>query len=236
MKKFLLFIVILISVVFIINSCQKQQDNTGNQKSTELSSSKKTETISGETITGLPDLVIDADRLLSSIIIRNKVIKASDCAFAESCVDGTGKRKLLRFDVAIANKGNADLFLGNPSGNELFELSSCHKHYHLSGFANYELLNNSSSNVLTGHKQAFCLLDYSRVDPAAGPGKYTCSNQGISVGWQDVYGSHLDCQWLDITGITPGNYLLRVSINPEGKLTESDYNNNIATVPVKITK
>ena len=236
MKKILFIAVTVISFALFFNSCQKELDQKQINNNEEVSISKKVESGSIESATDLPDLIIDAVRLQSSMIFRSKIFKAGDCAVSELCVNGTGKRKLLRFDVATPNIGTADLVLGSPVGNPLFVLSTCHGHYHFSGYANYELLNANGTTVLTGHKQAFCLLDYSRVDPAAGPAKYTCSNQGISVGWQDVYGSYLDCQWLDITGITAGNYSLRVSINPEGKLAESNYGNNTATVHVKISK
>ena len=78
------------------------------------------------------------------------------------------------------------------------------------------------------------------MSPLAGPAKYTCSNQGISVGWSDVYDASLDCQWIDVTGVAPGQYLLRVTINggPNGAhvFAESDYTDNVATVPVTIPK
>ena len=102
----------------------------------------------------------------------------------------------------------------------------------------YELLNSAGTVVLTGRKQAFCLEDYTKIDPNAGLAKYTCSNQGIQVGWADVYGSYLDCQWLDVTGIPSGTYQLKVTVNAtpavSTKLTESDYSNNSATVAVTI--
>jgi hypothetical protein len=37
-----------------------------------------------------------------------------------------------------------------------------------------------------------------------------------------------------VTGVAAGNYLLRVTLNPEGRLAESDYTNNVAVVPVTI--
>jgi len=43
-----------------------------------------------------------------------------------------------------------------------------------------------------------------------------------------------DCQWLDITDVAPGAYSLRVTINPDRVLTESNYDNNETTVPVTI--
>ena len=191
----------------------------------------------------LPDLTVDATQLQSSVVFRTQTFKSTDCAVVEGCVTGSGKRKLMKFDVAIPNIGTADLNLGSPTdpaNAAIFQLSSCHGHYHLTGFASYELLNLSNATVLTGRKQAFCLEDFTKVVTTAGPAKFTCSNQGISVGWSDVYGSYLDCQWLDVTGIAPGNYRLKVTVNAtpgiSSKLTESDYTNNTAIVPVTIKK
>lgn len=196
----------------------------------------------------LPDLTIDANRLASSIKMQSQVFKSTDCAIQEGCVGGAGKRQLMKFDVAIPNQGNADFFLGSPLSNPLFMYSSCHGHYHVIGFASYELLDQNGVSVVVGRKQAFCLEDYTKVDPLAGPAKYTCSNQGISVGWSDVYGSYLDCQWLDVTGVPSGRYTLKVVVNAAAvnaanagapvatNLQESNYNNNTATAIVTIKK
>jgi hypothetical protein len=93
---------------------------------------------------------------------------------------------------------------------------------------------------VVGHKQAFCLEDFEPVSANAGPAKFTCAYQGISVGWSDTYGSYLDCQWIDVTGVFPGQYRLRVTINggPSGPhvFQESNYTDNVATVPVTIPK
>ena len=191
----------------------------------------------------LPDLAVDQTRLQSSVVFRTQVFKSTDCAVVEGCVTGSGKRKLMKFDVAIPNVGKADLVLGNPtdpSNANLYQFSPCHGHYHLTDFAKYELLALNNMTVLTGRKQAFCLEDFTKVDPNAGSAKYTCSNQGIQVGWSDVYGSYLDCQWLDVTDIAPGQYRLKVTVNAtpnvSTKLTESDYSNNTAIVTVTIKK
>ena len=236
MKKLLLISLVMIFSALLYNSCQKEQAKAKSNDEVQATTSAKAETFPGETSSGLPDLTIDAERLGSSVVVRTKVFKANDCVVSEGCVAAPGKRKLLRFDVATPNIGDADLFLGSPIGNPLFEYSPCHRHYHFNGYADYELLNLNGTNILTGRKQAFCLEDFARYYTNAGPAKYTCSYQGISVGWQDIYGSYLDCQWLDVTDFAPGNYLLRVTINPQRILAESNYENNSATVPVTITK
>ena len=192
------------------------------------------ETIPSSVLTGYPDLAIDSARLVRSIKFSSKVFKSTDCAVVESCI-APGKRILVRFDVATPNFGTADVILGNPADHpDWFVYSSCHRHYHLKDFSEYRL-RNTSGIIVTGHKQAFCLEDVSNYWQGYPSHGYTCANQGISVGWGDVYGSYLDCQWLDITGVLPGKYWIEVIINKSGVIDEGSnvYPDSI-DVPVKI--
>lgn len=208
----------------------------------QLTSAELSKVMASINANGLPDLTIDSARLKSSAVIKTQSFKPGDCAIVEGCVASSGKRKLLRFDVSTPNIGTADMVLGDPAlspkdsaGNLIFIYSPCHRHYHFDGYANYQLLKiDKTTVVVEGRKQAFCLLDYEKVDLNAGPAKFSCGYQGISVGWQDTYGSYLDCQWLDITNVAAGNYFLRVEINPKRRLKEGDYSNNTATVSVSI--
>ena len=78
------------------------------------------------------------------------------------------------------------------------------------------------------------LIDLVPVDPDAGLPRYTIGHQGISVGWADVYESGLPCQWIDVTGVPPGDYKIRISLNFEGILAESNYSNNFTETPFSI--
>jgi hypothetical protein len=165
----------------------------------------------------------------------------NSCLLYEACVDGPGARHLLRFDTITPNAGAADLIMGVPTNHpDLFHYSECHGHYHFDGYAVYDLLDTQGNVVAVGHKQAFCLLDWNAWDVGNPGSGYGCSNQGISAGWQDVYSGNLDCNWIDVTDTPPGDYILRISINPppEGMelplVIETTYDNNVLEVPVTL--
>jgi hypothetical protein len=65
-------------------------------------------------------------------------------------------------------------------------------------------------------------------------GSTDCDKPGLSRGFYDVYGRDLDCQWIDITDIPAGEYLLRVESNSERALVESTTENNVAVITVTI--
>lgn len=190
---------------------------------------------------GKPDLIINANRLLVDLAVEQRDFAADACELApdESCVGGPGVRRLLRFSVETPNIGTADVFLGTPSaGNDKFQYSECHMHYHLLGYASYELVDASGNTIASGHKQAFCLLDsekYVTDDPSVSDtNMYWCGYQGIQRGWSDVYTAALPCQHVDITGVPDGDYKLRITLNEQHIIDELDYSNNMLEVPVTI--
>jgi hypothetical protein len=151
---------------------------------------------------------------------------------------GLADRMLLRFDTVSANRGTADLVVGAPppagENSDVFEWSQCHGHHHVRDYASYELLDATGTAVLTARKQSFCLQDDEDVQPGVPPTGYSCTDQGITRGWADVYGRYLPCQWIDITAIPAGSYTLRIVVNPLHTLPESNYDNNTFTVPVTV--
>ena len=173
-----------------------------------------------------PDLIVWGPTFNPKIVSQNYASNA--CEVIEGCAIA-GPRRVLRFDTETRNIGTADLVIGNPQGNPLFEYASCHGHYHFSDFASYRLIDAASRIAATGSKVGFCLEDVQRFDTSARPSAmYDCNFQGISAGWADVYVSQLPCQWIDITGLAAGAYTLRVEIDPANRLPEANETNNVA--------
>jgi hypothetical protein len=189
---------------------------------------------------GQPDLTIDPKRLVSQLDIVDRYFDSSSCEVIEGSIGGTGYRRLLRFDTVIINAGGADLVVGSPTDpnnpyHSVFIYSPCHGHYHILGFSDYELLRQDGSIAAVGHKQAFCLEDifkYSNDNKSSG---YDCASQGITRGWADWYYKQLSGQWIDITGVPAGDYIVHVEIN--GAHTFSEGANrypNVVEAPVHV--
>ena len=125
--------------------------------------------------------------------------------------------------------GTGDLALGPtpPPGvsSGIFVWSPCHKHHHVPGFEDYALVG-PNGVIAGGHKQSYCLRDDERERWGAPSTGYTCTDQGISAGWADVYQPQLACQWIDVTDVPPGQYTVRITVNPTHEFVESDYGND----------
>jgi hypothetical protein len=185
-----------------------------------------------------PDLFVDGSAI--EPVFTDIMVAADSCLLLEGCVDGTGWRTIMRFDTVTPNIGSDDLALGVPANEpDVFHYSDCHEHYHFDEYAHYEL-SDGDGLVATGHKQAFCLIDLFPWAWEGEMGTYDCGNQGISRGWSDIYQSDLPCQWIDVTDVAPGDYMLHVELNRARAdqalplLNERDYANNAVDVAVSI--
>jgi hypothetical protein len=182
--------------------------------------------------TPLPDLSIVASALNPRITTES--FGTGSCAVVEGLIQA-GTRRLIRFDTETENSGTADLFFGDPAQNPLFVWAACHAHYHFQNYMAYRLRDSNGTLVRLGLKVGFCVLDVFRWS-SSGPNnaKYNCNNQGIQIGWGDLYDSTLDGQWIDITGLPDGNYVIEVEANPLGIIQEANYGNNLIQVPISI--
>jgi Lysyl oxidase len=121
-----------------------------------------------------------------------------------------------------------------------------HQHWHLLGFDRYELRRPGGARPLVrDRKSGFCLGDRypvtTRVLPAAASDPVYTSRcgldrpgllgvrEGISVGYGDDYVANLEGQYLKLTGLRDGRYLLVHTANADHRLREVSYDNNAAS-------
>lgn len=139
-------------------------------------------------------------------------------------------RRLLRFSTRVNNIGDADFLPMVPK--EHWEWHQCHMHHHsMEVFSHYDIFElRTQRRLAEGHKvdklknfalsdkvnvfyiqASFCLEDSDCNDGIAK--RYACANfgnQGITPGCYDQYLHDIDCQWIDISDLEPGNYRFRV--------------------------
>jgi hypothetical protein len=109
------------------------------------------------------------------------------------------------------------------------------------------------SMVRTGRKVSFCLADI-EIDSWAkqgdGPRTYNAPEclfpyassdgtdhfvQGITNGWADVYDWYLPDQYMDVTGVADGVYILETVADPDNGLLEANESNNCGGVFVRLS-
>ena len=175
--------------------------------------------------TGQGPLIITAKRTPSAkTMTAHQVIRRSD-----------GSRRVLRAVAGVLK----------------FVVASDHQHWHLMGIDRYELWTGDASRRLRrDRKQGFCLGDRYQLSPnrrmphqprlPAFPGH--CGKdrpdllkitEGITVGWGDNYPANIEGQFIDVTGIAPGRYLLVHRIRAGG-LRESYPYNNVSCAAIEL--
>jgi hypothetical protein len=178
-------------------------------------------------------------------------------------VSNENGRSLLRFTSTVGNLGMGplELYGGATSGDKQqvfqriftgtstyydreagwFAWHEAHRHIHFDRFALYLL----QPITVTGsgkasEKTTFCVMDSVKVAKLPGMPKKayyrTCgSQQGMSVGWADVYAYYLAGQYFDITGAPYGKYKILIEADPNNRIVESNDNDNVSEVCVGIS-
>lgn len=165
-----------------------------------------------------------------------------------------GRRRGLREPAMIADQvvQRSDGWTRTMSGVAALSYirSPTHAHWHLVPFERYELRWVTAGKVRRRDgKTGFCLGDRYEArgtlpgKPAEKVFRGRCGlrsphllrvRQGISVGYGDDYKPNLEGQYVELTGLPEGKYVLVHRVNGDRRLTESDYSNNTASLLLQL--
>jgi hypothetical protein len=125
-----------------------------------------------------------------------------------------------------------------------------HNHWHFLRFDAFELHDPATgAQVAVGHKVGFCLGSrYTVESPPPGTpatpaintncGRFlpglTRMRMGIDVGYADDYAAYLEFQYIDITSVPPGRYVVVHRAAPHGVLAGGDRPDDVASTLIDI--
>jgi Lysyl oxidase len=151
----------------------------------------------------------------------------------------------------VVERDGAPLGVVPDVGRLRYVVSPDHRHWHLLGFDRYQLRRAGRSVATVGdRKTGFCLGDRyrtigrklraSRHDPVytsrcgLGEQQLMGIQEGISVGYGDDYSATLEGQYLRLTGLSSGRYVLVHRVNADRRLHELRYGNNAASLLIEL--
>jgi len=127
-----------------------------------------------------------------------------------------------------------------------------HDHWHVQNVAHYELYAQTGTGPVLRRdsKVGFCFFDTNayRLSLPGAPAsrQYAQSGcgtksslfvkNGISVGWSDVYPAAFAWQWINVTNIPAGEYLLKLTVDPKRQFEESVEGNNCNWTRIRIPR
>jgi len=211
------------------------------------------------------ELLPDLDQAAPSALEIVQVGDTYRLAFA-SAVDNVGRGPLLlegerqsRAEPAmtvrqLVRRSDGTVRVRSARAELRYVRSETHAHWHLLDFERYELRRAADgTSVQPDEKTGFCLGDRYETDrgtrldgePAEPVWTEECGRgqpgllavgEGISPGYGDDYVPALEGQYVDVTQVPAGRYVLVHRANPDQALAESDYGNNAASVLVQLRR
>ena len=147
---------------------------------------------------------------------------------------------------------------------DTYEFHPTHAHFHYKGFGRGRLFrplpDGTRELVRESGKNGFCMIDVEntrfgldaggRPHRGEAPRTYyfprcnapterddhgTSMVNGIAVGWADVYNWFLADQYIEITGVPDGIYIIETEANPENTVRETTKDDNKASTTIRLT-
>jgi hypothetical protein len=211
----------------------------------------------------LPDLVAEVPTELT--IVPGGVSSQFWLIFRTSVLNaGRGPLRIVgqRASRAQTEMGVRQMIACADSGREIiyrvglmgYENEPTHRHWHYLDFERYTLKGLSvRTPTVRSRKVGFCLVDdYNSGLALAGkprapifkepgnacaggdPGALS-AEEGLSVGWGDIYAPYVEGQYIDVTHLPGGEYRLLNQLNAQRLLVESRYDNGVAGVTIRLS-
>jgi hypothetical protein len=164
---------------------------------------------------------------------------------------GVDQEEMQASQIVVGDDGTQSLVPG--VGTLRYVVDPTHQHWHLTPFMRYELRRDRDFRLARPDtKSGFCLGDRYVTDPdkrlrgepvvplyntncGLGDTGLLTIEEGISVGWGDNYEAWRDGQYLDLTGLPAGRYVLVHRVNSPRMLRESSYANNASSALISLT-
>jgi Lysyl oxidase/WD40-like Beta Propeller Repeat len=164
-------------------------------------------------------------------------------------IEGTrprGDARMVATQHVLLADGEADTYVG--VGHLRYTNSPPHHHWHLMKFDSFELRTLTGRVLVRDRKQGFCLADHYGIAPGFFTNRFprflgNCEQyhphathvlQGTSPGFTDRYPAFFHGQNVDITGVQAGAYVLVHRVNQSLVLHELRYDNDAASVRIRI--
>jgi hypothetical protein len=153
-----------------------------------------------------------------------------------SSVSGDARKRM--YQIVLLRNGS---HIWRPAGT--YQYHPAHHHYHLKDFLSMRLFRVHAPGVLdavaTSTKIGFCLSDAALIewfrfyqDPVATV-RTDCTtprliSMGLSTGWADIYPVATVGNYIAIRNLPNGKYVIRVKIDPTGRIMETNEDDNIS--------
>jgi hypothetical protein len=143
-------------------------------------------------------------------------------------------------------------YVNVPTAATMYWGGDGHNHWHLTDLEGGVLTRlDNGVQVGTSAKEGFHFADNTPFDlslpNAPQTAQYTsCGGNscrisalhvtmGLSVGWADIYAASVNFQWIDITDLVNGKYVLTVTADPSHFFEETDNANNDASATIQLS-
>ena len=223
-------------------------------------------TSSGDATPSLPNLhqlvpgnvsvvVTKGPRPRERLIFSSTVVNLGPGPFVIEARRPSRRVALMTAHQVLVGPGTARTRVRNV-GRLRYVRSEDHEHWHLAKLESFELRRPDTGALVTpDRKTGFCPGDryvYQRGLPRGwnrrayglrndnncglGKSRALTMLESISPGWADVYEANVDGQFIDVTGVPAGRYVLVNRANPQRRLRETTFDDNVSSAYIELAR